>query len=301
MPTKNTPIKASWLKALAAATLILMTTGAAAKDTAQGAEMTISTSSGTVLVHGPSETSWRELRKQGRMRAGTGAWIEQGSRALIKGRGVTVTLEERSHFEFKGAPDIIGSINQGSIMVNVGASHGRAPVVIMCPRGLVKLQGPGEYRVFAGDRRQATSVLVIKGEAGIGMPSGEQVVQAGNEATISGTEDFRANIGPRLASANEDRSGAKRETTADETKARKTMPPDKKERSARSILNPQGMRPDKGSGEWRVVVPWVEDAGVAAIGQAPPFAPLPYFPPPPPAVVYLPPAIVAGPPILMPP
>ncbi|MDE2517765.1 MAG: hypothetical protein KGL12_17190, partial [Rhodospirillales bacterium] len=153
--------------------------------------------SGAVSYHSASATEWVPATVNYPVTSGDSFWTQPGASARIEISNTAVTMAPATEIDVSTLDNqqLQAAEPQGEVYVQVGALAPGETYQLATPRGTVTIATPGQYGIAAGDTDTPTTVTVIAGQAAIAGPGLSMSVGPGQEASITGTDQFAGTIG----------------------------------------------------------------------------------------------------------
>ena len=154
--------------------------------------------SGTVSFHTVDDTQWSPAAVNYPVTAGDSFWTQPGAQASIEVSASRIAMAPATEVDVTALDDTSfqATLPQGETFLDMRAAAPGETYAMQTPRGLVSFAVPGRYGVAAGDTQTPTIVTVIDGSAQITGPGASAQVGPGQAATITGTDNFQATMGP---------------------------------------------------------------------------------------------------------
>jgi hypothetical protein len=158
----------------------------------------IASMTGSVSFHNPGDTQWSAATPNYPVSSGNSFWTDPSAGSQLEISACRIAMAGGTEFDVAtlDGNGLQGVAAQGEIYLHL---HDLAPNEvwsIQTPRGMVRLGGEGRYDIVVGTTDQPTLVTVVEGSAQIDGPGVSLQAGGSQTATITGTDTFRASLGP---------------------------------------------------------------------------------------------------------
>ncbi len=135
--------------------------------------------------------------------AGNAFWTEPSAEPQLEISDSRIALAGGTEFDVStlDANGLQGVAAQGETFIHLRDLAPSEAWSVQTPRGLVRLAGEGRYGIVVGTTDQPTLITVVDGSAQIEGPGVSLQVDAGQTATIDGTDTFQGSVGPAARDA----------------------------------------------------------------------------------------------------
>lgn len=159
--------------------------------------------SGAVSFRNQGDTQWSAASPNYPVISGNSFWTEPAASARLDISNSRIALAERTELTVNtlDTAGLQAVAAQGETYYHLRNLAPNEAWTILTPRGAVRLTAPGRYGIVVGTTEQPTLVTVIDGAAQIDAPNVALTVNAGQTATITGTDPFQGSIGPAIRTA----------------------------------------------------------------------------------------------------
>ncbi len=153
---------------------------------------------GIVSFRSGDQEAWDSASLNYPIISGNAFWTEPAALAEIDIGTVHVALDQATEFDIGTLDDrqLAATTVQGAIYLRIGALETGELFRFTKPRGVVTIARPGSYEIVAGDTTRPTTVTVMAGSADIDIGTTSLTVASGQTVQVTGTEGFRASVGP---------------------------------------------------------------------------------------------------------
>jgi hypothetical protein len=144
---------------------------------------------GTVSIHDAQDANWSAASVNDSLTTGDSLWTEPNARSEISVSGTRVRLDQSTQVDMLKIDDSATrlQLDQGRLDIKTFTMDTAQPYEIVTPRGIVKLEGQGDYYVESGSTQDPTRLGVRSGAAVLTGLNGESLaVRAGEVGEISG-------------------------------------------------------------------------------------------------------------------
>ncbi len=158
----------------------------------------VAATGGSVSFHAAGTDGWQDAVVNTPVTTGDAVFAQTGGHVELDVAHSIVALDSASELDVATLDDthFQTSEPQGRIFVDLGQLPAGAVTAVATPRGTVTFDGPGEFEITAGDTTTPTIVTAIAGTARITAGALALAVQAGQAATVTGTDQLAGSVGP---------------------------------------------------------------------------------------------------------
>ncbi len=158
---------------------------------------------GMVSFRNADDTQWSSASVNYPVSSGNAFWTEPSAQTQLEISDSRIALAGGSEFDIYAldASGMQGVAALGETYYRLSDLAPNETWSVQTPRGVVHLGGAGRYGIVVGTTEQPTLVTVLDGSAQIDGPGVSLQVEAGQTATISGTDAFQGSVGPAVRDA----------------------------------------------------------------------------------------------------
>ncbi|MBV9782850.1 MAG: hypothetical protein JO264_03440 [Acidisphaera sp.] len=158
---------------------------------------------GTVSFHTVGEDHWDPATLNYPVTSGNAFWTEPQAQAAFQVAASSVWLNSATELDVSTLDDrsVQATAPEGELYLHLRGLRSGETYTVQTPRGLVTITANGRYDIVAGDTQNPTTLSVLEGTAQLTGNNISLAVNAGQTASVTGTDTFQGSVGPLIGDA----------------------------------------------------------------------------------------------------